>query len=267
MWYLLGSFDLWIQSSLAIHPFLFRAFRVFRGSLLLSRGPVFGLEAKRESWHTTPPFPQVRSGRELWSRPCGRPVGASMRVRPILCLLLLALLASGGSCTYLPWQRPAPTAANPVFVPAANMDVLWERTIDVLHYYPFFIVIEDRPNGVIETDFKVGSNIAEPWHKESVNLYERSESTLQSIRRKVLVTIRPADGGYLVSVEAQKQLEDSVGLAANAPAPANFEENQPLQRDMNLISPKIAPSGWVPVGRDYPLEQDILERLQTAYSR
>lgn len=41
--------------------------------------------------------------------------------------------------------------------------------------------------GTLTTYPRTGSTIFEPWNTDSVNPYERLESTLQSIRRKSIV--------------------------------------------------------------------------------
>ncbi len=187
------------------------------------------------------------------------------------CVLLLIagfLCAAGCASPWMGAAGPAP-AANPLFVQAGNEDVLWERTVDVIHDFHFQIARENRFSRVIETDYRTGSSLLEPWHHDSVGLENRLESTLQSVRRKVLIRLIPDDqgAGYLVSVEAFKELEDLPGIAANSTGGATFQESTPLDRDLNLVVGQSTPSGWYPVGRDVALEQRILHSLQLAYSR
>lgn len=183
--------------------------------------------------------------------------------RRAVILLQMCLLAGGG-CASLPFQQPH--AANPVFVRANNGDIVWERSVDVVHDYLFEIRRENRLDGLIETEYKTGSGLFEPWHRDSAGLAERTESTFQSIRRKAFITITPADGGYLVGVEAYKELEDVV-QAANSAGAATFLDNQPLQRDLNLVVGQATPSGWIPQGRDTALEQSLLQALQQTLSQ
>ena len=175
------------------------------------------------------------------------------------------LLCFGG-CRNL-WQASPGPIAQPLFVASTNQDLVWERTVDVLHEYPFFIRREDRLDGVIETGYKTGSGLLEPWHKESVGGYQRLESTLQSIRRRVVVNVTPAEGGYYINVEAYKELEDLAGLAPGSSGAATFQENAPLQRDLNLVAGQLTPPGWISQGRDFVLEQDMMQRLYKAFSR
>lgn len=177
--------------------------------------------------------------------------------------LLLLLLAVG--CHMLPSSQTEP-AGNPLFVSGGNQDAVWERVVDVLHEYPFQIAREDRLDGLIETKYKVGSGVLEPWHKESVGLYNRWESTLQSIRRRVLVSISQVEGGFVIGVEANRELEDERPVNRDR-VEGTFREDAPLQRDLELVTGNAEVQGWIPQGRDFDLEQDMMRRLTRAFSR
>lgn len=152
--------------------------------------------------------------------------------------------------------------SNPVFVPANTQHSAWERTVDVLHDFHFPVARENRLDGMIETEYRVGSNILEPWHGDSVGFTNRMESTLQSIRRKVKVDLTPVEGGYLVGVEAYKELEDLNGAAENTSGAATFRKSSPLERNLLVVVGQSSPSGWISLGRDTDLEQAILDNLQ-----
>jgi hypothetical protein len=171
-------------------------------------------------------------------------------------LFLLLALSSGCASS-----RPM-IVSNPVFIPANSQHSAWERTVDVLHDFHFPIARENRLDGVIETDYRVGSNVLEPWHGDSVGSFNRLESTLQSIRRKVRVDLTPVEGGYLVGVEAFKEQEDLLGVAENTAGAATFRKNTPLERDLNVVVGQSSPSGWYSLGRDADLEQAILAEMQ-----
>ena len=198
--------------------------------------------------------------------------GPSTMPRKSLLYIMLPLCLAGVSCAP-PAQMapqglgPAAMAGNPFFVAANNHEGVWERAVDVIHDYQFQIARENKLDGIIETQYKTGSGLLEPWHRDSVGLDNRLESSLQSLRRRAFVSITPAQGGYLVGVEVFKELEDMVGLAANSAGGATFQESAPLQRDLNLVVGQSAPSGWIPQGRDPRLEQDMIRRLQLAFSR
>lgn len=185
-----------------------------------------------------------------------------------LACLLGACLAVLGCQSPLTVQNSAMPVSNPLPVRTGSDDVLWERTVDVLHDFQFQLVREDRLARVIETEYKVGSGCLEPWHHDSVGPWNRLESTLQSIRRKVRVTLMPSDGagGYMVSVEAFKEREDLPGIAGNSPGAATFQESTPLERDLNPVVGQSKPSRWIPSGRDLDLEQAILASLRSTYA-
>lgn len=161
-------------------------------------------------------------------------------------------------------RAPVVRANNPIFVPSGNHDAVWERAVDVVHGFKFEIERESRIDGIIETKYKSGSNLFEPWHPESVGFHERLESTLQSIRRRVFVRVTPADGGYLVAVEAFKELENLEGVAAQSIGGATFQNSEPLRRDFNLVVGQSRPSGWIPMGRDLRLESSMSQKLARA---
>jgi len=177
-----------------------------------------------------------------------------------LCLLCTGC-ASG-------WSEPAPVpASNPIQISGTNHDVVWERVVDTIHNYKFPIAKENKLDGRIETEYKVGSNFFEPWHGDSVGYDNRLESTLQSIRRRVFVSVTPVEGGFLLGVEAFKEIEDVNAPTASAPGGATFQQDLSLRRDLNLVQERSKPDGWIPLGRDPALEQDILESLQLAFSQ
>jgi hypothetical protein len=184
----------------------------------------------------------------------------------LISLLFLGLSGSTSGCAF---SRPV-VAGNPIFIPAGNEDAVWERTVDVLHDY-FDISRENRiigsQPGVIDTRWRVGASLLEPWHRDSHGLDNRVESTLQSIRRKAIVRVTPAQGGYLIGVEVFKEIEDLPGVANNTAGGATFHQADPLRRDLDLVTGQSSPSGWVPRGRDTILENEMLRRMQLAYTR
>jgi hypothetical protein len=196
--------------------------------------------------------------------------------------LALGLVVTGASCTAVSPLAVAPpgaapdgmvtgAVANPIFVAANSGNpesdlFLSERAADVLAKYNFEIDTTNQLEGTIATQYKVGSGILEPWHRESIGIENRLESTFQPIRRKVLLHFVRVEGGYLVSVEALKEIEDLTSPTPNSPGGSTFPQNYPLRRDLNLVLGQASPSGWIPLGRDAALEQDMLCRLQAAYA-
>jgi hypothetical protein len=174
------------------------------------------------------------------------------------------LLASACGCAAFSAGRPA--ASNPLYVRANDGEVVWERTVDVLHEYLFDIEREDKLGGIIETRYKAGASWLEPWHPDTIGPTNRWQSTLQPIRRKALVSITPVEGGYLIGVESLKEIEDVPNANPRA-GRATFLDNAPLQRDLDVVSGRATPAGWVPEGRDPVLEQALLNSLTSAFNR
>jgi hypothetical protein len=186
--------------------------------------------------------------------------------RVLLTLLLLPCLGCSG--LGVPLSSQSQPVTNPMFVASTNEELVWERAIDVLHDFQFEIAQENRLGKVIETAPKPGAGLLEPWHPDSVDLPNRLESSLQSVRRIVQISFQPSDQqpGYMVTVAAYKEIEDLPGVAANSPGAATFSESTPLQRDLDSVVGQSAPSEWIRVGRDLALEQALLSRLFAVYS-
>ncbi|MGQ0633453.1 MAG: hypothetical protein ACT4QC_02490 [Planctomycetaceae bacterium] len=187
-------------------------------------------------------------------------------MRFAIAMLALACCAGGTGCAT---SRPM-MASNPIFVPVNNEDMVWERTVDVVHDY-FEIARENRivgsQPGVIETRYKTGASVLEPWHRDSPGFESRLESTLQSIRRRAFVNVAPTQGGYLIGIEVFKEIEDLPGIANTTAGGATFQQGNPLRRDLDLVVGQSTPSGWVSRGRDDVLEAEMVARLQRAFSR
>ena len=151
---------------------------------------------------------------------------------------------------------------NTVQVSIEHRDRIWERAVSVLNRNHFLVMRESKLEGVIETDYRAGANVLEPWHPDSVGLENRLESTLQSIRRRVVISLQSTSPGLMnVTVRVDKELEDLPGLAANYEGGATFREAQPLNRDLTQVIGQSAPSRWIPLGRDALLEQKLLQEI------
>lgn len=189
------------------------------------------------------------------------PLQAGIRMRAAISFILAGFLLSHIGCAPIPIASQPVT--NPVQVQAADMNLVWEKTVDTLHEFQFPIERENRLSGEIVTEFKVGAGILEPWHFDAADSSERWEGTMQPLRRKMVVHLVPIPegGGYFVSVEAFKEIEDLAGIAANSPGGATFQENAPLSRNLNLVVGQSSRSNWISKGRDQALEQAFLAAL------
>ncbi|HEY1601661.1 MAG TPA: hypothetical protein VGG64_18820 [Pirellulales bacterium] len=204
-------------------------------------------------------------------------------------ILVLLLYALPGCATTKP---PMVTYDNPVLAPPIDRDVFWDQLVAVVDNY-FEIQSEDRVRlvnnmptlGRIDTVPELGATLLEPWRRDTVNYYERLESTFQTIRRQALIQVVPAENGYLVEIAVYKQLEDLRRPDHSSAGNATFRNDDSLDRYNDQtqgptttldsfptygrahgpIGPQPFTLGWIPIGRDTALEQrmiaDLLARM------
>lgn len=171
-----------------------------------------------------------------------------------------------------PSGQPIPLTAfaNPTLIPVANHQQVWEGVVDVVddyfrieHEEPVRLLGNTLTEGRIDTYYKTGATLLEPWDHDSANEYERLESTLQSIRRRAIVRVIPAQGGgFLVEVAAYKELENVPQPEHAVVGSATFRYDNSLTRVVNPQRPTTLTQGWILQGRDVALEQRILGQLQ-----
>ena len=177
------------------------------------------------------------------------------------CLVGCCALSCG--CLSSP-PKASGTGGNTIQVSSDYRDSLWNHAVVVLHRNHFQVARESRLEGIIETHYRGGSNLLEPWHRDSVGLNNRLESTLQSIRRRIIISMQSTGSGLMtVNVRVDKEIEDLPGLAANYEGEATFQESQPLTRDLDQVVGQSGPSRWLSIGRDPLLERQLLSQIQS----
>ena len=171
--------------------------------------------------------------------------------------------------------------ANPLPVPVVDLDFAWEQIASVIEEN-FKIQHEERvrlagdilTEGRIDTVPLIASTTLEPWRTDSVTFHDRLLSTLQSMRRRCYVRVIPVQGAFLVDLQIMKELED-------LPQPTNAVNGMPLfnmlDQGVDRIAdplpsladppgipprPAVPTAGWIPQGRDVPLEQVMLAKIQ-----
>lgn len=154
---------------------------------------------------------------------------------------------------------------NPLFLPPLDRELIWIQTIDAIDDY-FRIEREDRvrliggvlTEGRIDTFPTIGSTIFEPWRVDSTRGYEKIHATLQSIRRRATIRVIPVEGGYLLDVVVQKELEDLDKPEHATAGGATLRHDGTIVRQENAPGRYSVTLGWIPIGRDVSLEQRIL---------
>lgn len=181
---------------------------------------------------------------------------------PWYAVRLLVVLVIAG-CVSTP-NHDVPRT-NALLIPSSSLDATWEQAVSVLHRNHFLIARESKLEGIIETEYRAGSNLLEPWHHDSVGFDNRLESTLQSIRRKVIITFGQRGSDQLmVSVHVHKEIEDVPGPAAVYEGGATFSESDVFDRDLDQVVGQSTASRWLPRGRDPHLESRLVAQIQGA---
>jgi hypothetical protein len=152
---------------------------------------------------------------------------------------------------------------NPLYIPQGPdaYDKVFQKALDVVDDF-FEIAYANRYDGRIESQPAVAPGLEQPWKPGSPDFYQRLLAFFQSIRHRCILVIQPADdGGYYIDVKVFKELEDlPTPMRATAGA-ASFRMNSTIERQFEVIEQPIYEPTWIPIGRDFKLEQVILERL------
>jgi hypothetical protein len=181
-------------------------------------------------------------------------------------LLLLSGCASGPFLDNPALILPSASAPveNPVFVPLGpnSYGQVFERAIDVIADY-FEISEYNRYDGRIETFPRVAPGLEQPWKAGSPDFGERLYATLQTVRHRATLLIHPADnGGFFIQVTVHKELEDLFRPIRATAGAAIFNSNPTVDRVGEVIDAGRFEGNWIPIGRDIPLEQAILQKLK-----
>lgn len=162
--------------------------------------------------------------------------------------------------------------SNPMFIPVQDPNLLWDQLVDVTDDY-FEIDREDRvklvgnvlTEGRIDTFPRGASTIFEPWNKDSVTGFDRWQATLQSLRRQGTIRVIPAEGGFLVDVVVNKELEDVDRPDAVFVGNESLRNDNSIRRFTNNAQGGGTSMGWIGKGRDLSLEQEMLLQLQARF--
>lgn len=157
---------------------------------------------------------------------------------------------------------------NPLSVAISDREFFWNQLVDTVDDY-FDIRTEQQihlfgnvqTEGIIETVPITGATAFEPWRWDSTPGFERWHSTLQSVRRRAKVRVQPQGGTYLVAVIVEKALEDVDRPAQGTPGSAVPRHDGSLLRLQDQVGRQSKTLGWIPMGRDLALEQEILREL------
>jgi hypothetical protein len=165
---------------------------------------------------------------------------------------------------------PPPVYNNPIFIPLANHECMWEEVVAVVSDY--FRIAEERPirmagntptEGIVTTVPEISPTIFEPWRRDTIDQPQKVENTLQTMRRRAVVHVIPAQeqGGHWVNVAVFKELEDNRHPDFATAGDATLSYDRTLVRIVNPVTDIPITKGWIGKGRDVPLEQYIIGDL------
>ncbi len=160
--------------------------------------------------------------------------------------------------------------ANPVTIPLLDRWLVMDEISDEIDDY-FRIYREERirtvdnliTEGWIETWPETGSTLLEPWRRDSTKGFEKLHASLQTIRRYAKVRVSPLGNSYSVDVKVFKELEDNPNPIQSGVSGRFFRNDAAIDIDDVSFFPEELPTnrGWIPLGRDISLEQQILRNI------
>ncbi len=189
-------------------------------------------------------------------------------------------LGGAGCASTPPLDNPAliqsgpDTAENPVLLAPGQptpegYEEVYNRVLDALDDY-FPIKPASRYSGVIETMPRIAPGYEQPWRTTTPDARQRLLATFQTMRHYAIARIWAGErGGYRVSIEVYKELEDLPSPSVASSSTPVFRDAPTVDRRAELItSPRSAERQWIPAGpaphRDFAFEQVILRKIQAA---
>jgi hypothetical protein len=181
---------------------------------------------------------------------------------------LVIVLGCGRLAHRLDNSAPVRFVPNPLELPAAEDTFVWSQVVDSVDDY--FRIAREQPvsnsggmllDGRLETTYRIGASLMEPWRKDSTSGFERLQSTLQSVRRRAIVTVRPGGEGYILEVIVQKDLEDTDRSQFATESTSAVRHDGTVVRSDDTYNASPQTLGWIPLGRDTSLEQVILQDI------
>lgn len=189
-------------------------------------------------------------------------------------LLLLCICLSGCGLFSRRYAGPSQDGTrtgmpNPLVVPVRDVEFTWQQIVDMVDDY--FEIATEQPvreiggvlmEGRIVSQPKAGATWMEPLLKDSTPGYERWHSTLQPIRRTARLRVIPVSSGFRVFVEVYKELED-ISQPEYSTVAASVQRHDGSLVAFDRVDSDLGPAtlGWISLGRDESLEQEMLRQL------
>jgi hypothetical protein len=156
-----------------------------------------------------------------------------------------------------------PMQDNPLYVPQGPLSYakLFDKVLDIVDDF-WEVAYPNRYEGRIETFPAIAPGLEQPWKPGSPDFYQRLLAYFQTIRHRCIVLITTADdGGYFIEVKVLKELEDLPMPIRATAGMASFRNPSTVERQFEVIEPGVYELNWIPIGRDYKLEQVLLQKI------
>ncbi len=177
------------------------------------------------------------------------------------------LLSAAGCLSNL--ERPEPPDTITAWpVAEADLDGLWETTLDVLRKHSFEPTRQDRAMGIIETRPTTSRQLAEFW-RQDVDLYDHYgilQASLHTIRRKATVRFVNTPEGWQIEVRVDIErlsMQESQVTTASA-AIHGFSGVLPTTEG-EIFENKADRMTWISEGRDALMEERLLQSILRSY--
>ncbi|HLB73190.1 MAG TPA: hypothetical protein VJJ98_04155 [Sedimentisphaerales bacterium] len=193
-------------------------------------------------------------GRSLSAAACG-----------LLSLLIGVILS--GCASEQGGDQTAETGPEQVCLGDVNMADAMQAAQDVLIAMQFNIEKADPKTGLIRTQPLSGAQFFEPWRKDSVGSFNKTEANLHSIRRTVELQINEKDGACITCrVSTQRLNLPEMEVSSSSRAYAMFSESSASLQRIRLNPEQQAGIAWIDLGNDARLAENILERIERQVS-
>ncbi len=203
-----------------------------------------------------------------------------VRTRPVQGGAAISALVAGMTILAGCQSPASPVQPTAMVVRIADYDGFVDEALSVLRERDFRPDRVDRERGVITAGPTTSAQWFELWRSDTPAGYERLESSLHTIRRKVRVDLEyvgaaptagtpGADAGgerYRLSVQVDKERYNTPSrqVTTASGALAIYSENLPTDEGVRRAT--AADARWTPLGRDGQLEGELLARLVDASS-
>ena len=179
---------------------------------------------------------------------------------------MIMLLVAAWGCQV----SPQPTGSTAMQLRISDPDAFLDSAMTVLRERDFQPKRLDREAGTLVTYPTTGQQWFEFWRTDSQGGYQLLESSLHSIRRYVVVSLRPtevsdeASDSYELTVEVQKQRYSAPDRQITTASSALAIYSERLPTTEGLKAARTAGAHWVPLGRDQQLELFLLDKFAAA---